>query len=386
MKKTITAFLLLLLLSNFAVAQDEDKGTDRHEFTMITKVETTPVENQGRSGTCWAFATTSFVETELIRMGKGKHDISEMYFVRWTFPVKADKYFRLHGKSNFGQGGQAHDVMNVIKNHGLVPKQFYDAKIFDSTTYNHSELTTLLNSELDAVLKKRGGKISNLWRDVFCFTLDKYLGTPPEEFEYNEVKYTPKSFADSLGLNPDDYIEFTSYTHHPFYEKINLEIPDNFADAPYYNVPVDDLMSVIDNALNNGFSVAWDGDVSDKYFFRKECYAVVPIDDLDEQIQYDDDGNEIIEPEIEKEITQKMRQNSFDSFQTTDDHLMHITGIAKDQNETKFYYTKNSWGTKDRKYDGYWYLSEPFVRLNTIAIMVHKDAVPEQLEEKLGIK
>ena len=386
MKKIIAVLLLFFFLSGVMLAQDDDKDSERHEFTMITKVKTTPVESQGRSGTCWAFATTSYVETELIRMGKGEHDISEMYFVRRTFPVKADKYFRLHGKSNFGQGGQAHDVINVIKNHGLVPKQFYDAKIFDSTTYNHSELTALLQSELDAVLKKKGGKISNLWRDVFCFTLDKYLGTPPEEFEYDGKKYTPKSFADSLGFNSEDYIEFTSYAHRPFYEKVNLEIPDNFAGAFYYNVPIDDLMNVIDNALNNGFSVAWDGDVSDKYFFRKECYAVAPVDNLAEQIQYDDDGNEIIEPELEKKITQQMRQNSFDSFQTTDDHLMHITGIAKDQNDTKFYYTKNSWGTKKRKYDGYWYLSEPFVRLNTIAIMVHKDAVPEQLKEKLEIK
>ncbi|NOX18787.1 MAG: aminopeptidase [Chlorobi bacterium] len=386
MRKLFTVLLLSLFLSSFIVAQDDDKAADRHEFTMIAQVETTPVESQGRSGTCWAFATTSFLETELIRMGKGERDLSEMYFVRWTFPVKENRYFRLHGKSNFGQGGQAHDVMNVIKNHGLVPKQFYDAKIFDSTKYNHSELTELLKSELDAVLKKKGGKISNLWRDVFNFTLDKYLGTPPEEFEYDEVNYTPKSFADSLGLNPDDYVEFTSYTHHPFYKKINLEIPDNFADAFYYNVPIDDLISIIDNALENGFSAAWDGDVSDKYFFRKECYAVVPVDNLDEQIKYDDDGNEIVEPEIEKVISQRMRQDAFDSFQTTDDHLMHITGTAKDQNDTKFYYTKNSWGTKDRKYDGYWYLSEPFVRLNTIAIMVHKDAVPEQLKERLGIK
>jgi len=209
--------------------------------------------------------------------------------------------------------------------------------------------------------------------------LDIYLGENPESFDYNGKEYTPHSFADKLNINSDDYIELTSYIRYPYYGQSILEVPDNWTNGEYYNVPIDDLMEVIDYAIENGYSVVWDGDTSEKTFYRKKGYAVIPVDEENES-----DDEELTEPEKEKVITQEMREETFENFLTTDDHLMHITGIAEDQEGTKFYYTKNSWGTK-YKYDGFWYMSESFVRLKTIAIMVHRDAVPEEIVTKLGI-
>jgi len=380
--------LLLFLILSFFIsalfAQKKDSTNARHQFEMIYQVKTTPVKSQDRTGTCWSFATTSFIETELIRMGKGELILSPMYFVRNTYPVKADKYIRYHGMANFGSGGQAHDVMNIVRKYGMVPQNIYPAKIFDSTKYNHGELSALLKGELDAVLKKRGGKLSNhLWEKVFNFTLDTYLGNEPKTFEYKEKEYSPKSFTEKLGFNPDDYVEITSYSNHPFYKLFNLEVPDNFANGKYYNVPIDELIKTIDNALKNGYSVVWDGDVGKKYFLKKG-YAVIPLDDNNKKLE-DDDSSKVHQPEVEKTITPKMRMDGFDNFTITDDHLMQITGLAKDQNGTKFYYTKNSWGTKDKGYGGYWYMSEPYVRLETLAIMVHKNAIPNELKEKLGL-
>jgi bleomycin hydrolase len=231
---------------------------------------------------------------------------------------------------------------------------------------------------MDAVINTNG-KITGNWREVCESVLDIYLGGNPESFEYNDKDYTPKSFATELGINPDDYVEITSYLRYPFYEKAVLEVPDNWTNSEYYNVPMDDMMMIIENAIENGYSVAWDGDTSEETFYRKKGYAVIPI----EEDSKDEESKEQL-PEKEKEISQEMREETFDNFQTTDDHLMHLTGIAENQEGTKFYYTKNSWGTK-YTYDGFWYMSESFVKLKTIAIMVHKDAIPEDIKTSLGI-
>jgi bleomycin hydrolase len=370
-------FLLTLVIISFSsiiFAQEEEK--DIHEFNMIYEVATTPVKSQGRSGTCWVFALTSFVETELIRMNKGEHDLSEMYFVRRKLLPMAEKHIRYHGNSNFGQGGQGHDVLNSIRDYGIVPEEVYSGMNIGEDVHNHGELDAVIQGMLKGIIKKQGGKLTPRWKEAVVSVLNVYLGTPPEEFTYNEQKYTPESFANGLGFNPDDYIEITSYIHHPFYEKFKIELPDNWSGADYYNIPIDELIEVIDYALKNGYSVAWDGDSGRDHFYRKECYAVIPVDDSPE---------EVTEPEEEKVITQEMRQETFDNFETTDDHLMHLTGIAENQNGTKFYYTKNSWGTKDRKYDGFWYMSESYVRLKTIAILIHKDAILALIKNKLGL-
>ncbi|MCF8243352.1 MAG: aminopeptidase [Melioribacteraceae bacterium] len=390
--KLIKYFLTFsFLLTANIISQDDDEKNedkDKQQFEMIYEIPTTPVKSQDRSGTCWSFATTSFVETELLHMGKGEHDLSEMYFVYFPYLEMAEKYMRYHGSFNFGPGGQAHDVMNVIREFGFVPETSYTGKIVDPEIHNHSEMHSVLNSMLDAAMKRRGGKLSPVWDDAFKAVLDIYLGKLPEKINYDGNEYTPKEFSDALGFNPDDYIEFTSYESYPFFEKVNLEIPDNWSHDLYYNLPIDELISVMNYALENGYSVDWDGDVSEKEFSMDEGYAIVPAEkDEDENDEEDMEEEELDEeenegPEKEKEITQEMRQETFDNFSTTDDHLMHITGLAENQNGSKFYLTKNSWGEKG-KYDGFIYMSEPFVRLKTVAIMVHKNAVPDGVKNKL---
>jgi len=375
---SLHCFVAVVLLSSLLFAQDDEEKKDVHQFTILHNIETTSVKHQGKTGTCWNFATQSFLETELLRMGKGEYDLSEMYIVRNLYPVKAEKYIRYHGLTNFGQGGQAHDVMIAWERFGIVPEEVYPGRTSSDEKHNHSEMAAVLKSSMDAVINTKG-KITGNWNEVCESILDIYLGENPDKFEYNGKEYTAKSFADELGINPDDYVEITSYLHYPFYEKAVLEVPDNWTNSEYFNVPMDDMMSIIDNAIENGYSVAWDGDTSEKTFYRKKGYAVIPIDNENK----DEESEELL-PEKEKVITQEMREETFDNFQTTDDHLMHLTGIAENQEGTKFYYTKNSWGTK-YNYDGYWYMSESFVKLKTIAIMVHKDAIPEDIKTKLGI-
>ncbi len=378
MKLRIVVFTIFLASFLVVSIRPQDEATkkgnkDRHTFTMIYEVGATSVKNQARTGTCWDFATQSFLESELMRMGKGKYDLSEMFNVRYTYPLKAEKYVRYHGLYQFGEGGQAHDVLDVFKTYGAIPQSIYSGLEQGDSLYDNTEMDAVLKSALNTIVHRR--KISQHYKDVVKSVCDIYMGKVPEKFEYDGKEYTPKTFAASLGINPDDYVEITSYTHHPFYKKFILEVPDNWSEGEYYNVPIDDLVEIMDNALKNGYSIAWDGDVGRDNFYGKPAYAVVPADGDTSKTG----------PEEEKEVTQEMRQKSFNDYTTTDDHLMHITGMAKDQNGTIFYYTKNSWGTRDKKYGGYWYMSMPYVRLRTIAIMIHKNAIPDDIKEKLGL-
>ena len=373
-----TCLLIAFIFPTIIHAQNDKEETEVHQFTILYNVEATPVKSQGHTNTCWDFSTISFLESELLRMNKGEYNLSEMYIVRNLYPIKAEKYIRYHGLTNFGEGGQAHDVLLAIKNFGVVPEEIYPDRSSENEKPDQSELVAVLKASLNAIINNKG-RVENHSEEVCNAILDIYLGKIPNHFEYNSKQYTPKSFAKELNFNLDDYVEITSYQRYPFYEKSVLEIPDNWTNNEYYNVPIDDMMRIIDNAIKNGFSIEWDGDTSEKTFYRKKGYAVIPVEE--EENKEDD---EELTPEVEKAITQEMREETFDRFQTTDDHLMHITGIAEDQAGTKFYYTKNSWGTK-YKYDGYWYMSEAFVRLKTIAIMVHKDAIPNDLKSKLGI-
>jgi bleomycin hydrolase len=272
--------------------------------------------------------------------------------------------------------------MNVIKEFGFIPEEIYNGMNIGEDKHNHGEMDAVLKAIVDAVNKDRGGKITPRWQEVVESTLNIYLGAPLKEFSYQGKTYTSKSFAESLGFKPEDYIELASYMHHPFYSKFDLEVPDNWSKDQYYNVPIDDIIKIMDNAITKGYSIAWDGDVSEKKFDKKG-FAIIPLDE-EPPVDKPKKDSVDVQPEKEKVITQRMRQETFDNRTTTDDHLMHVTGIAKDQNGTKYYYTKNSWGTKDRKYGGYWYISESYVRLKTIAIMVHKDVVPSEIRTKLG--
>ena len=378
MKIRFTIFTLVTVVL-FAVSyypQNEGEKNNkpaRHTFTMLYQIGATSVKNQANTGTCWDFATQSFLESELMRMGKGKYNLSEMFVVRCTYPLKAERYIRHHGKYQFGPGGQAHDVLTVLDKYGAVPYSVYPGLEPGDSLYDNTELDDVLTSVLKTIVGMK--KITSHYEDVVNAICDIYLGKVPKKFEYDGKEYTPKSFGESLGINTKNYVEITSYTHHPFYSKFVLEVPDNWEDGEYYNVPINDLIKIIDNAVETGYTVAWDGDVGRDNFYRKKDYAVVPLDDDTSKTG----------PEKEKDVTQATRQKAYDDYTTTDDHLMQITGMAKDQAGTIFYYTKNSWGTKDKKYGGYWYMSEPFVKLRTIAIMVNKDAVPKDIREKLGI-
>ncbi len=392
-KKFFLVLLGILLISFISLnshAQKAKKAEPKekpvHVFKITHEVKRTSVKDQYRTGTCWDFATISFLESELLREGKGEFDLSEMFIVRHVYPQKAINYIRNHGKANFSPGGQSHDVIETIKKYGIVPESVYSGMQIGEKRHNHGELHSVLQQMLDGILKISGGKITPKWKEAFEAVLDVYLGKPPSQFDYNGRTYTPKSFFEEvIGLNLDNYVELTSYAHHPFYKKIRLEIPDNWMHySDYYNIPIDELEEIVDHAIKNGYSVVWDGDVSEREFSTKTGYAIVPLKGWDEKTQAERDAK-ITEPEPEKEIDQGMRQKTFDDFTTTDDHLMHIVGIAYNQKGTKFYLTKNSGGT-DRAYGGYVYMSRSYVRLKTVAIMVHKDSIPSEIAKKLGIK
>lgn len=393
--KTACIGIILFIGTYNLYSQETGSG---YNFTMLKQVKTTPVKDQQSTGTCWSFATTSFIETELLRMGQPEFNLSEMYFARHAYSEKGNLYVRFQGTNNFGQGGQAHDVLNVIKNYGIATEESYPGKNYGSNDHNHGELETSLKAFVDVIIKKENGKLTTAWYNAFESMLDSYLGKLPTEITFNGKKYTPKSLFESTKLNLDDYVEITSFNHHPFYQSFILEIPDNWSRDKYYNVPLDELMSIMENALMNGYSVCWDGDVSEKGFAYKKGVAIIPavkVEDLsktemskwteksesDRKIQMFAFNGPV--PEIL--VNQENRQSNFDNQTTTDDHLMHLTGIATDQNGTKYYYTKNSWGTENHIFNGYLYMSESFVRMKTIAILVHKNAIPTEIASKMGL-
>lgn len=380
-RKIIPLFLL-------AFAQTIVGQTDNFQFTIKVEIPSSPVKDQQRTGTCWSFATTSFIETELIRTGQPIFDISEMYFVRYAYEGKAQNYIRFQGANNFGQGGQAHDVMNIIRKYGMVTEKQYPGLNYCSKVHAHAELEAVLKGFLDAVVKNSNKKLSTAWFPAYCGILDAYLGI---------VANNENSPLSKVPFNPDDYVEFTSFNHHPFYKRVSLEIPDNWSHDQYYNIPLDELMGVIVYALNNGYSVCWDGDVSEKSFAYRKGVALLPVSKIDELTDSDKERWTGIpekdfasrmanfdSPVPEINVTQENRQACFDNLTTTDDHLMHLTGMATDQRGTVYFLTKNSWGVEG-VYDGYLYMSESYVRMKTIAVMVHKNAIPAELKKKLAM-
>lgn len=369
-----------------------------YQFTEQVTVPTTPVKNQASTGTCWCFATASFMESELLRMGKGEYDLSEMFIVRQKYMNQLQDNYVRQGRGNIGQGSLSHTFMNAYRQVGIVPEEVYKGINYDSEKHSHGEMVRYMHAIADVAVKakKRSPEYYELINNLF----DTYLGKLPEKFTYKGKEYTPKSFAESLGLNMDDYIELTSFTHHPYYVKFEVEVPDNWEHALMYNLPLDEMMEIMDYALNNGYTVCWDGDVSEKGFSFKNGVAINPevkkVEDLSEtdraRFEKLDEKGRLEEvykferPYPEINVTPEVRQEGFESFVTTDDHLMHITGIVKDQNGTPYYITKNSWGTERNKFGGYLNMSESYVRAKTIYIMVHKNAIPKATKTKLGIK
>jgi len=360
----------MLMISNVQAQEKEEKSA--FEFTPVHDIKTTPVKSQDRTGTCWSYSTTSFLETEVIRQGGPELDLSEMYFVRFAYPEKARRYTFVHGKGNFSEGGQAHDVMNVLKAHGMATEEAFPGRIDLTKPHNHSELASTQSALLDNFMKQRKARPSKQWTEVLTAVLNIYMGELPETVELDGKDLSPVVFAQEMKINADDYVELTSYSHHPWYSAFSLELPDNWSHDEYYNLPLDELMQVMNHALENGYSFVWDGDVSEKFFQHKKGAAIVPEAEDAE-----------MKPQAEKEIDQAIRQEAFLSWNSTDDHLMHITGLSKDQEGTAYYKTKNSWGDKSNEFGGYLYMSESYMRLHTVAIMVHKDALPKAIAKKI---
>ena len=399
MKKILTASALsLLCVSGIAQEQPKDEG---FVFTTVKELPITSVKNQNRAGTCWCYSTMAFLEAELLRMGKGEYDFSEMFIVHNTYLDRADKAVRTHGDISFSQGGSFYDVIYGMKQFGLVPEaEMRPGVMYGDTLSNHTELTAVSDAVVAAIAKGRLSKLQSdndgkmLWKKSIEAIHDIYLGERPEKFTYNGKEYTPKSFYESTGLNPDDYVSLTSYIHHPFYSQFVLEIQDNWRWALSYNLPIDELMQVFDHAIMNGYSIAWGSDVSEAGFTRNGI-AVMPDAEKAQELSGSDMARWLkmkpeekqlnTKPQPQKWCTQEERQLAYDNWETTDDHGMLIYGIAKDQEGNDYYLVKNSWG-KSGKYDGIWYASKAFVRYKTMNILVHKNALPKDIAKKLGIK
>lgn len=391
--RKLTFILVAFLISVSMSAQDEKKG---YEFTVIKENAITPVKNQANTGTCWSFSAMSFLESELLRMGKGTHDLSEMYNVRRNYEDKADKYARTHGHMIFAQGGSFADVVETLDEYGLVPEEAYTGLLDGNDRHNHTEMEKVLAGYVKGLIP--GRSLSKQWKVAYNGILDTYMGEKPETFTYEGKTYTPQQFRDYLGIKQSDYISITSYTHEPFYKSFAIEVPDNWRWAHSYNLPVDEMIETIDHALLNGYTVAWATDVSEVGFSRQGI-AIIPDENAVENAGTDQAkwlglseserrssvsgkiGYEILK---EKDITQEMRQEAYDNYETTDDHGMHIYGIAKDQQGNKYYMVKNSWG-ETGPYNGLWYASEAFVRYKTMSIVINKASLPKDVAKKLSL-
>lgn len=397
--KNLLFATLALCLALGAAAQNPD-STEGYRFTDGKIIRSTPVKNQNRSGTCWCYSTMTMLESEILRAGGPEIHLSEMWIVRHSFMDKAVKYVRLHGELNFAEGGASHDVTEGIKQHGIVPFEVYPGLNYGTDKPDFHEISDVLKAYLDAVIQASGGSktLSTAWKRGFDAILDAYFGPMPETFIYEGKEYTPHSFAESLPIDMDDYVDLSSFTHHPFYAPFIIEVPDNWMWASVWNVPLDELMQTIDYALENGYTVAWGTDVSEKGFSRTKGIGIIPEANLEgmsgteaekwgkltekekEAALYKFD-----KPGKERQIDQQMRQEAFDNYETTDDHGMVIVGTATDQNGNRYFKVQNSWDLVP-PYDGFWYFSRPFVEYKTMSIMVNKNAVPKEIRKKLGWK
>ncbi len=398
MKKT-AILICSLLLSICVWAQPKLAEKPIYQFTDIKTLPVSAPQCQYKTSTCWSYGTMALIEAELLRMGKGEYNLSEMYVARRNTEKKTDKFVRMHGEIRYAPGGLTVNAFGIMKEYGLLPEEVYKGLSYGEETHNHDEVDRVVEAYARALVK--GRKLTTAWKQGLNGILDAYFGEVPEKFTYKGQEYTPKSYAESLGINPDDYVVMTSYTHHPFYKPFVLELPDNYYWGEFYNLPLDEMISVIDNALETGYTLVWNMDMGSKGYSYHEGYGVVPEKDEDldqassdrarwEAASGNKNDKKKEEPVLgtvkEKVVTQEMRQKSFDSYETVDDHLMLIMGTAKDQNGNHFYKVKDSWKIYETRYQGYVYISVPYMRFKTIALTVHKDAIPAAIAAKLGIK
>ena len=359
--KLLSLLILFVLAANATVYAEGEK----EDFTIIKELKHTPVISQGRTGTCWSFATTSFLESEIMRKGFPETKLSEMFFVHYNYINKATQYLLYHGNNNFGQGSLSHDVTKILREQGMASYEAFPG-IKKEGTYNHRELVAQLKKEATDINKKKQGEIDVSDLSAYEIILKEQLGKLPKKISTDKGKLTPIEYRDKFGIDADDYVELTSYSHHPFYKQCVVEVPDNWAHALYYNLPIDELMEVMYYSINKGYTIAWDGDTSEEYFVHKKGKA------------------DVIKKRKGK-VDQEMRQATYYDRTSTDDHLMHLVGLSKDAEGTPCFYTKNSWGDDSNPYGGYLHMTEDYVRLKTVGILVHKDAIPETIKSKLGL-
>ena len=390
------AALGLCFTSVYAKGPKKDKAEEGFVFTTVKENPITSIKNQNRSSTCWSFSSIGFLESELLRQGKGEFDLSEMFVVHKTMQDRATNYVRYHGDASFSPGGSFADAVFCYENYGMVPQDAMPGIAYGDSLPNHNELDAVAGAYVEAIGKGKQSKLSPVWKNGVSAIYDTYLGACPQEFTYKGKTYTPKTFANEvLGLNMKDYVSLTSFTHHPFYTQFNVEVQDNWRNALSYNLPIDELMAVMDNAVKNGYTFAWGADVSEQGFTR-DGIAVYPDAEKGAELtgsdmarwlglsQSDKRKELTSKPLPEITVTQEMRQQAFDNRETTDDHGMLIYGIAKDQNGKEYFMVKNSWG-ESGKYKGIWYASKAFAAYKTINILVHKDASPADIAKKLGL-
>ena len=401
MKKILTFALMAMMAVSASAAKKKAPAKDANKpvFTTIKEIPVTSMKDQNRSGTCWDYSTISFFEAEILKATGKSYDLCESFVANKTYMDRAIQVVRYHGDCQFAQGGSAEDVLATMKTWGICPEDAmpFPGSLYGDSLNNFNEFFSLLEPYVKAISKSSAKKISNQWKVGLQGILDAYLGKCPEKFTYEGKEYTPKTFMKSLGINLDDYVSITSYTHHPFYSAFAVEVQDNWRFPLSYNLPMDEMMQVIDNAIENGYTVAWGGDVSEEGFTRqglayaidtKEALSLAGSDmakwlKLDKQKKtniIDSIGCTV--PEIIP--TQEMRQERFDNWELTDDHGMHIYGVAKDQNGKEYYMVKNSWG-ESGAYKGVWYMTKAFIAANTMDFLINKNAIPAEIRKKLGI-
>lgn len=371
-------------LVNSLKVNASDNSKAAFKFTDVINLENTSVKNQGSSGTCWSYSANSFLESEMIRMGKKPVELSQIFSARNAYVEKGRIYVRMHGAVTLGDGGAFHDVMNMYKKYGAVPQMVYTGLNYGTDKNKFSEMAAIMEAVLAATVKNPNGELTPNWEKAYTAVIDSYLGEVPKSFEYNGKKYTPETFAkEVVGINANDYLEISSLQEYPYYSKFTLLVPDNWSYDQVYNVKINELTEIIDNGLKNGYTVAWAGDVSEKSFSWKNGVAFVPEKKHD-AMTAEEKADLFNGPKNEMVVTEEMRQKAFDNYTTTDDHGMHIVGISKDQSGKEYYIVKNSWGATN-DYKGYLFMTKEFVKYKTTAIMIHKNAVPAVIAKKLGV-